>query len=339
MNLKELTSFYNEITPTDEQKQNMYAKIKTYQEGEAPMKKTTKKVTALAVVVAVFLLFTTAVFASTLNWNELLIQHFKPSKSQIKAMKGNVSIPEATVTNNGVTITVKQTIVDSQNVYVLYEMTVPESIDLNDDIRWKGEYFGLKPKAMGEARPSLGGGSTILKQDKHTRTGLYYKPLTVLNGNSAAIMLFEDLTLNQMIYDKKGEFMGLNRIPLIEGEWEITWDLMIDDTQSIKLEPNKPLSLKKSKNKVTKIEISPLSIYILIEGSDILTRVKPIVKFKDGSQLSFNFMSTGKSFSYNYAEGSVEAQGNHLYYKFDQIISPEDVESISIGDVTIPVLK
>ncbi len=29
MNLNELTSFYNEITPTDEQKRKMYARIKS----------------------------------------------------------------------------------------------------------------------------------------------------------------------------------------------------------------------------------------------------------------------------------------------------------------------
>ncbi|MFF2481310.1 DUF4179 domain-containing protein [Paenibacillus sp. NPDC058071] len=337
MNLNELTSFFNEITPTEKQMRNMYTRIKTYQAEEVHMKKTTKKVSVLAAVVAAFLLFSTAAFASTLNWNELFIQYFKPSEDQMKAMNGIVSTPEATVTKNGVTVTVKQTIVDSQNVYVLYEMTVPETIDLNDDIGWEGEYFALMPEAK---KLVMGGGSTILKQDKHTRTGLFHKRQTVLNGNSTATLQFENLTLHQKIYDKKGEYIDLKRVPLIEGEWSLTWDLMIDDTQSIKLEPNTPVSInKRSKNSVTKIEVSALSIYILVEGSDVLTRLAPIVKFKDGSQLSFNYMSRGQSFSYVNVASPTEARGNHLYYKFDQIISPEDVESISIGNVTIPVSK
>ncbi|WP_238327557.1 DUF4179 domain-containing protein [Paenibacillus gorillae] len=288
-------------------------------------------------VVAVFLLFTTAAFASTLNWNELLIQHFKPSEDQIQTMNGHVSTPEATVTNNGVTVTIKQTIADSQNIYVLYEMTVPESIELNDDIVWEGNYFSLKSEGTGLIQ---GGASTILRQNKHTRIGLFHKNQTVLNGSNTATLQFEDLTLHQKIYDKNGEYIDLKRIPLAKGEWNLSWDFMIDDTQSIKIEPHTPVSLHgKSKNKVTKIEISPLSIYILVEGSDVLNGLAPIVKFKDGSQLSFNYKSPGKSYTYVNVPSSTNAQGNHLYYVFDHIISPGDVESITIANVTIPVSK
>lgn len=334
MNRKELTSFFNEITPTDEQMRNMYAKIKTYKEGEVPMKKTTKKVSVFAVVTAAFLIFATAAFASTLNWNELLIQHFKPSEDQINKMNDSVSTPGATVTKNGVTITVKQTIADSQNFYVLYEMTVPESIELNDDIVWGWSSLHLNPDSTTNGFGSRSG--AILKQDKHSRTVLFHEARKVLNGTGTATLKFYDLTLHQKIFDKKGEFIDLKKIPLIEGEWQITWDYKIDDTQSIKLEPNKSVSLKGSKNKITKIEVSPLSIFVLIEGTDILTRVEPIVKFKDGSQLSFNYMSPGKAFMYS---NSNDDQGNHLYYELGKIINPEDVESISIGNVTIPVTK
>ncbi|GBF72972.1 hypothetical protein PA598K_01253 [Paenibacillus sp. 598K] len=334
MNRKELTSFFNEITPTDEQMRNMYAKINTYKEGEVPMNKT-KKISVFAVVTAALLLFTTAAFASTLNWNELLIQHFKPSEDQINKMNDTVSKPEATVTNNGVTITVKQTIADSQNFYVLYEMTVPESIELNDDIVWGWSSLHLNPAPTNRDVSRSG---TILKQDKHSRTVLLHWTLEVQDGAGTATLQFNDLTLHQKIFDKKGEYLDLKKIPLIEGEWQLTWDYKLDDTQSIKLEPNKSVSLKGSKNKIKKIVVSPLSVFVLIEGTDILTRVEPIVKFKDGSQLSFNYKSPGKSFSYTNVTHN-DDQGNHLYYELGKIINPEDVESISIGNVTIPVTK
>jgi len=337
VNQKELISFYNEITPTGEQKRNMYAKIRALQAGEAQMKKTTKKASVLVAAMAACFLFATAVFASTWNWNELLIQYFKPSEKQMKVMTGTVNTPEATVTNNGITVTIKQTIVDSLNVYVLYELTVPESIELNDDIGWEKENFKLQPHTAGFGS----GGSTILKQDKHTRTLLFHRGgIPVRNGNSTAILIFENLALYQKIYDKKGEYLDLKRIPLIEGEWQVTWDIKIDDSQSIKLEPNKPVSLNGSKNNITKVEVSPLSVYIIVEGSAILTRVEPIIKFKDGSQISFNYTSPGKSFSYaNTMDHNGTPQGNHLYYAFDHMISPDDVESISIENVTIPVSR
>jgi len=337
MKRNELVSFYNEITPTDAQMKHMYANIKTYQAEEVPMKRTTKKVSILAATMATFILFVTVVYATPMNWNELFIQYFKPSEHQIKQMNNIVNTPEATMTKNGVTITIKQTITDSQNVYVLYEMTVPESIELNDDIDWLDEYFSLDPNAT---KSLSGGRSTILKQDKHTRTALFYINQTVLNGHNTATLQFDSLTQYRKIYNKKGEYIDLKRIPLVEGEWNLTWDFTMDDSQSIKLEPQTSLHLnEKSKNKVAKIEISPLSIYILVEGSDVLLSLAPNIHFKNGSQMTFNYLSPGQSFSYVNIPSSTEAQGNHLFYQFDRIISPEDVESISIGNVSIPVAK
>ncbi|TEB05487.1 hypothetical protein Psch_02528 [Pelotomaculum schinkii] len=338
MNKNDLVDCFKEITPSPTQKQKMLKIILDSRKGgTVPLKRTTKRLSLTAAVVAICILTTTTALAISLGWNEKLIEYLKPSEEQMETLSGAVNIPEATVTQNGVTITVKQTLADSFGVYVLYEMTVPEDIELNDDIQWKHGFLKV-PKKTDEA--TVGGvyGADTLEQTGNKRTVLYHLQATAPLENGEIELNFGDLGYYKVTGDPKGPTPpDIEFVPLVEGEWDLKWEFSYVDTSKT-VEANKPLSINGSEDTISKVVISPMSVCAFVKGDDILmSGVRPTVNFKDGSQIAYDVNSKNKSFGYYLIDEANLIYQNQLYYRFENIINVDDVESITVGDVTIPI--
>lgn len=333
MNKKDLIGCFDKVTPDHSQKQKMLKIILDSKKGEmVPVKRTTKRLSLTAAVIAICILTATTALAIDFGWHEKLIAYLNPSEEQMETLSGAVSAPNATLTKNGVTITVKQTLADSFGIYVLYEMTVPEEIELSDDITWRFSHLDV-PTGQTDEACSIGSGSTkILEQTGNKRTVLLHFQETAPFENGYIELELADLGYLTDVGTPETKF-----VPLVEGKWDLKWEFSYVDTSKM-VEVNKPVSINGSENTITKIIISPMSVCAYVKGDDILmSGVRPVVNFKDGSQIAYDVQSKNKSFSYYLIDEDNKIYANQLYYRFENIINRDDVASITIGDVTIPI--
>lgn len=332
MNKKDLIDGFNKMTPEHAQKQKMLNVILESRKAEKiPMKRKGKSLALVAAVVAVCIIATTTALAVNFGWHEKLIEFLDPSNEQMEMLSGNVTAPDATISKNGVTVAVKQTLSDSYGIYVLYEMTVPDNIDLSE-VDWRYAYLTI-PYAQTDEATGLGIiGSELLEQSGNTRTVLMFHQMSKPFENGTIRLHFEDL--EHIVFDEETETFDITTV--WEGELELEWDFNYENVgKTLKLDT--PLSINGSKNTITKIVLSPISICVFVQGDDAVMRAAPVVRFKDGSEINYTAQDRNSSFSHYLIDEANMIYNNQLYFRFANIISPDDVKSITIGDVTIPV--
>lgn len=287
----------------------------------------------IAAVLAIAVLLSGTALAISLGWHTKLMEYFIPSEKQMQTLDGAVNMPEATVTQNGVTITVKQTLADAFGIYVLYEITVPDDVKLDNNVRWSFEVINVPTVKTDEYITVGSGGSEILEQTGNKRTVLYHLDTTAGFENGEIKLTLRDLT-RYTTNDKTG---FTESTPVVEGEWDLEWKSTIMDTSKI-IDLNKTLSINGSDNIITKIVISPISFCAFVKGDDILGSARPVINFMDGNQLTYDDLGHGnKSFSYYLIDEASMTYSNKLYYRFEKIIDLNDVASIQIGDIVIPL--
>lgn len=341
MNMHDLTDSFEKIAPSHAQEQKMLKIIlDSGTRGIVPVKRTTKRFALIAAVTVLCVLTATTALAISFGWNEKLIEYLKPSERQMDALSGAIDTPDATLTRNGVTITVKQTLADSYSIYVVYEMTVPQDITLNNNIEWESSYLDVPMKNTDRGHASGTMSTTILEQTGNKRTALLYLQRTAPSENGDIKLKFSNLGYYPDVELPKENVgtMETNFVTIVEGEWDLEWEYNFVNTSKI-IEVNEPLSINGSENKITKIVISPMSVCAYVTGDDILGSARPVVNFKDGSKLTYDDVGL-KNISFSYCLTDIDnmTYTNQLFYRFEKIINPEDIESITIGNVTIPVI-
>lgn len=329
MNKNELTDYFDSVTPNHVQKQKMLRIILNSRKDET---RATKRFSLAAAVMVLCVLTATTALAINLGWSEKLMEYLKPSEEQMDKLSGAVNIPEAMITKNDVTITIKQTLADSFGIYVLYEMTVPKDIELNNNIQWRDSHLDVPIERTNGV--GIGSESTeILGQTGNKRTVLLHQQFSKPIENGDIELVLYDLGYFEVTGGPGG---NAKFVPLVEGKWDLSWKFNYVDTSKT-IEVNKPLSINGSKDTITKIVISPMSVCAYVKGDDIMTSVRPVVKFKDGSQVTYDKNSKNKAFVYYLIDQDNMIYLNQLYYRFENIINVDDVQSITIGNVTISI--
>jgi hypothetical protein len=318
---------FEKIRTPQQWKDRLYSSI----EAEKPIITKHRRIPVIAAaLLAVAVIFSGTALAISLGWHEQLMEYLKPNKEQIENLEVAVDMPEATVTHNGVTVTVKQTLADAFGIYVLYEMTVPETIKLDDNVQW---IFSNLSVPVGETDEYVfvgTTGTTVLEQNGNKRTALIHKQVSAPLENGKIELLFRDLSYFD-ITQGAGPFL-----PLVEGEWKLGWDFTyVDTSRTVGLDL--PISINGSKNTITQVIISPMSVCVYLTGDDIAGIVQPTVIFKDGNEISYDVKNRNASFPYYLSDADNEIYMNQLYYRFEKIVDPSDVAGIQIGDMVIPI--
>lgn len=334
LNKKDLNDCFDHVTPDFEQTKKMFnIIISNGEEDTRYLKRSRKKLRFATALIVICILTMSNVLAIHFGWHEKLIEYFNIREDQIGILENAVDTPEATISKNGITITVKQTLTDSMGIYALYEMSVPEDIELSDDVIWKFDCFNATTEQIGADYSTSVSGTTILEQSAHHRTALiYFLPSEPIKNGSMQLR-FRDLIHRKTT--KVEEELDINEevIPLVEGEWNLSWDFTYKDT-SKHVTPNQLVSINGKESTITKVSVSPMSISLLAQGENILEAIVT-VNFKDGSNIIYNAENNNSSFGsvlINEDEMTYEYQ---LYYRFNQIINPDNVESITLGETKI----
>ncbi|MDR2087913.1 MAG: DUF4179 domain-containing protein [Clostridiales Family XIII bacterium] len=331
------------LTPTEEQEARMLRGILARSEAlRAPVSGGARRsgparFPIVPAVVCLALLVTTAAAAATLRWDEALIEFLRPTEEQMQHLAGASDTPLATVTQNGVTVSVKQTLADSRGVYALYEISVPPEIELNDDILFDFDFLSLPLEDNAE---SLGVNmrSKTLKQSAHARSALVYA-YTASDGEIANNKKLK-LTLRDLGYyeNATGDDDGLRFHPLIEGEWALEWDFSYDDGASKRIDLNREVSFNgKDVHTLEYISISPMALFMRVEGAAMGPGYRgPVIEFKDGSTVRIS------RFVYVDANAGTSGvgfamRGSYTFvHCFDRITDPDEVKRVTIGDTVIP---
>ncbi len=327
--MNKLNEFDNIKTP-----QNWKADLYDSIQSKPQVKTKHRKVPAVAAAaLAVTMLLSGTALAIGLGWHIKLLEYLKPSNEQLQTLDGAVNLPEATITQNGVTITVKQTLADPFGIYVLYEMTVPDDVELDNSIGWSTEVLDAPTVTTEDYITANTGGSEILEQSGNKRTVLYHLDTTTAFKDGNIKLILKDL----IRYKTKDTTGSTEITPVVEGQWELEWKFTFADTSKT-IDLNRPLSINGSNNTITKIVISPMSFCMFVKGDSIVGSARPVIWFKDGSQITYDDLENkNKSFSYYLIDEANMIYSNQLYYRFENIINLNDVVRIQIGDEVIPI--
>lgn len=327
--MKRLNEFDNIKTPQN-WKANLYDSIESKTQV---ITKHRKFPAVVAAVLAIAILFSGTALAISLGWHIKLMEYLNPSEEQMQTLDGAVNMPEATITQNGVTVTVKQTLADAFGIYVLYEMAVPDDVELDNSIGWRMEVVDVPTVTTDEYITAGSGGSEILEQTGNKRTMLYHLDTTAGLKDGDIKLMLKDL-----IRYTTNDATGSTEItPVVEGEWELEWKFTFVDTSKT-IDLDRPLSINGSDNTITKIVISPMSFCMFVKGDSIVGSTRPVINFKDGSQITYDDLENkNKSFGYYLIDEANMTYSNQLYYRFENIINLNDVASIQIGNEVIPI--
>ncbi len=318
MNKQEINYYFDNISPTEEQRQKMLDNI---------IKSKQKKSYKLPILIAVATIFiSTAAFGANFGWHQKMIDYLNPNKILIEDIE-NIDVSNAKISDSGVTLAVQQIAVTMNDIYVLYELKVPDYIELNDDA-----IFSVNLDIVSEDYNSFAGGIVSnggirklvgISKDKHTLTAIISQTQSNPIGEGYGVLSFYGL--DKVFYDNDGKYV--NSEPMIKTDINFRFNLKPNSKNTITIMPNKVLNIGKYPKWVNRIVITPFSVYINVLGNDFIMRAQPSIKFKDGSEIIFNVNSENKSFSYS------TYNGNNFMYSFENVIDPSEIESITIGDV------
>ena len=264
----------------------------------------TKRAAAAVIAAALCLILAIGSFVAAHVWHEELANFFGADQKQMEVLDGAAAYPEVSVSSNGVTVTVLQTLADSRGVYVLYEVKCPEDFRFDDTILWEHEFLDVPQE---EGAVSGFSGNKVLKNEGNIRTAIYRYISDVPLGNGKMSLYFENLCCL--------EENSIEWPVLIEGVWQLEWDFVYEDS-SLLLCENEALGNRT----IQELRISPMSIYLCMAEEDGF--LPPLrINFRSGQVLEID-------------PGTFSASGNgtQMYCRFSELIDLTELLSVEAGD-------
>lgn len=336
MNKKDLNDFFASVSPTDEQKLRSLEKLT--EKERKNMKFNKKMLFALCTAVVVMGATVTATMPS---WNEKLIRYFKPTAEQTESMLGAVNSPQVSKTDNGVTVSVLNTVVDSHGLYTLYEVTLPDDITvtqelLDKNLSWDMRYMNFKTDEPQNVYGLYSEGIDVVDFSEHKITFMLFENTAHKILNNQIVRL----KCENLVYFEDFGDGNVEKKLLKECDFDLSWELNYEDL-SKKIEVNKPVNLINGKeNTLKSVEISPLTLWVQVEGADAMEALNLVVKMKNGDEFTLNdYRNTALVGDSNltfaaYNDGR-DGGETTISFRFSKIQNVSDFESITVGGLTI----
>lgn len=274
----------------------------------------------LAAVIALVCLVTT-VAAGSFGLHEKLADYFGAGEDQSALLTEGISQPKAVMLPgaiDGVNIEILQVVADQAGIYALYEATIPQRIQLPENVAW--QEATVHPTTKSGTALSLG--QDILSVNGNTITGVLHTFgfQSVLTPGKVAAK-FEDL----------GYWEGETFVPLLDGTWHLYWKL--DSVALGTTFPlDHPIQVAAGEATAANLTLSPVSVRLEVVGAEIDTDTL-YLEFADGSQQKFpgeNSRSWG-------CLQNQWAYTTRVYAMFESAIDPDQVTAVIIEDNRIPI--
>lgn len=301
-------------------KKNTFRRIKTV------------RIIAVAAFITVAVTFT--VLAATLGWHEKLMEHFgNPTKEQMELMNGGFDAPAVSGTDNGYTVNVINTLADNHGLYVLYELILPEHYDMSKpqareymtEIYHRVLVSPAKDETDGVLMSMGVGRNVIMEADKNKIVVCEYIGLAKGVSDECKV----SLAVGDSYYIDPQTISGNFNIKL-------SWNYRYEDVGRT-IDVQRPLKVNEvNDNTLVKIDISPISVWVVVEGDDILTGIRPIIRFVDGTVLEYDTKDRESIAMFSSYLDERHPKGvSTLGYVFDSITDPTTIQSITVGDCVV----
>lgn len=264
----------------------------------------TKRAAAALIAAALCLLLAVGSFAAAHVWHEELADFFGADQKQMEVLDGAAAYPEISVSSNGVTVTVLQTLADSRGVYVLYEVCGPEDFRFDDTVIEEFDVLFV-PQEAGTISGFCG--NKVLKDEGNIRTAMnWYISDVPLKAGKMSLYL-ENLC--------RLEENSIEWPLLIEGVWQLEWDFVYEDSSQLICE-NEALGNRT----IEELRLSPMSLYLCMAEEDgFLPSL--CINFRDGDVME---IEPGTF--------SVSGNGTQMYYTLPELIDLTEVLSVEVGE-------
>ena len=356
MRINDFNDCFDKAAPTSAQKQRMLTAIleaNNENRGYETMNRNKKRFTTAVVLAAAFVLLTATALAVGLGWHESLVEYFGIGEEQAALLDDAVETPDISVTDNSVTVKVLHTISDGNGLYVIFEIAGVEYTNY-DEFLLLSEQFGSIGFDLFMFDVSVeyneGYGSTIYTleilsatEDKITGIVHFQASFPIIDGTLKLTVKDIGYTIwnYQETPDSVDENFVYNKfITVIEGEWILKWDFEYSDITK-KIMPDEVIGTS-NPAVVTEISISPISFLMKSHGvlRNAINDAEIKLIFKDGSEILV-YSSVGpvnnSMGSSTLADEENMIYEHRRYTRFDSTIDPDDVVSVIIGNITIPV--
>lgn len=208
---------------------------------------------AAAVLVCTSITAAAAVF---FHWNNIVVEKFEIDEVQQERLveEGVAHEVNASVTDQGVTISTEQALMDSKYIYLLIKIEAPEDIILPDSL-----FFEKFELTLDGRQPDFSYGAGVM--DENTNDNISYWEIWINNmvfaqdfQNKILGIHFENLTKN---VEKAN-----SGTKLIDGKWDLEWNMVYEDSETV-FELNK--EVPEFGMTVKSIALSPISIEVLYD--------------------------------------------------------------------------
>lgn len=327
--------------------ENLEEKDSPKQKGGNNMKIKKRRVIAAAAALAA-MFGTTVAAAGLFSWNEQAADYFNDPPEEVRhemVAQGVAMEQNASVTDQGITVTVKQTVQDNNRLYILLDVQCEEAL-IDDNSAF--DKWGMITKDP-DAFDNMGGG---FAEETPGREGekvdrAYYE-LTALKTygrewNEDSITL----DFGQFCYYTYEEgSMGTPHV--VDGSWKLEIPLG-EQTQAVTkvYEPGSQVMVSGIPVTVKRVELSPISMVIVYDLHDV-QNVLDQVYAQEEDAFIYELQLSG--FRYDNGERLANGPGGGVSGYWDReagevidkiglsgLIEPDRVEAVLLGDKEIPV--
>ena len=349
----------DELSFTDEQKRAMTSRLLAEANRAAPRKRPVRRLAVGVAIAAVLALTVTAGAAGGLSTAaEALAGLFGSSPAQTEVID-HIGYPVgASDTDNGVTVTADAILVDRYSYAVVYSVVRTDGSPLFEGLDAYPGYTGPLPVHFEDwtlELPGSHGGahgtSYFIDQDptepsiQLVETMMTDVPL----AQGTAKVHFQDLGMET--YDgETGQVLTAASIP---GTWDLAFDFRFEDC-SMDLPAGQTFDLNGMTATLDSVVLSPLSLQVnYTVDSEVVWDHQALPDGRESAHDAQTYedyfgslpilvtLSDGSVLDLTYAGGSIEPAGGKTVCQkgevFENILPLEDVVSVTVGDVVIPM--
>lgn len=344
--MKDYQDFYNHLSYTTEQKAQIAAKAAAAAVRRKPERKWThlSKIAAVAACLVCVLTVTAEAAGIPTPLSELLAPIFGGSVAQTEVIDKIGHPIGASDTDNGVTIQADAVIGDEYNICMVYTIRrddgtplLPEGVTANHLLSGSFDRtsYGKSGRGMAYFVDTVPGDAEI------QYVTVFSSDEPVNQGEITA--QFRDL----FCYDDTAK----ERFPVLEGRWKFRFDIAYEDA-SIHWGGGETFSQDGLNFTITEIRLSPLAISVAyevdsqVQWSNAENGKQPEEDEQEWERYQENIAvfltkKDGTVLDLTAFGGSLAAEeGKTIGVKgmvFDQIVPLEDMESLTVGDITFPI--
>lgn len=284
-------------------------------------KKFSKKKWLVGVLVATMMIGTVAMANEyfELNLDNTLLSYLGIDKNNESLKGAGVNINKS-VTDNGLKLTIRQTLADKHNIYILIDVEAPSNIIIPENAYFNNTSITLKKQS------SAGWSIQDLEDEDYNDNKqsyiISYNTQGKLKGNEISVD-FKDFGYYS---EEKDEF-----ISLVNGEWKVSWELDYTDV-SKEIIVNRFIKSKNGSFFITSVNISPISISANLIGRNNGNFRIDEITLKDGQSYNGNYNNDIYFSSQNISSSFLKA---YTSAEFSKILDINNIESITIDGKVI----